>query len=182
MLFTTKNLEAINSSEPVMPRESVFYALDFERGQKPNLSAGIPLVRAVEYLHYHNGIPIVGDILSVAVAGNEIVKIRSCWHKIVGEKTEEKRKVVDVAESLAVAAEILTQKFQNRNLRLKLRRAELCYYGFHDVGRPRKLFVPAWHFTFEKDAGVYSKYVKAHSNKAINSELDIANARRKQKK
>jgi hypothetical protein len=46
----------------------------------------------------------------------------------------------------------------------------------------RKVFLPAWRFTFEKDGRLYNQYVNAHNNKPIDSEPDIANAMRKQKK
>jgi len=169
--------------ETAISAESVFYALDLERGQQTDLSAGIPLVRSVEHLHQHNGIPIVGDILSVAVAGNEIVKIRACWHKIVREQDEQRREVVDAEESLGVAAGRFAQKFPSeKELRFTLRGAKLCYYGFHDAGKSRKIFVSAWHFTFEKDGKLYQEYINAHTNQAIDFEVDIANAMRKQKK
>ena len=72
------------------------------------------------------------------------------------------------------------QKFRNRdNLRFKLRGACLCYYGFHDAGKSKKLLLPAWRFTFEEAGRLYNLYVNAHNNKAINAETDIANARRR---
>jgi hypothetical protein len=117
-----------------------------------------------------------------AVAGDEIVKIRACWHKIVREQDEQKKEVVDVEDSLAVAAESLAQRFQSRNLHFKLRDVRLCYYGFHDAGKPKKLLLPTWHFVFEKDGILYHKYVNAHTNKAFSSEIHIANARQKQRK
>jgi len=134
------------------------------------------------YPHAHGAIAIEGDILSAAVAGDRLVKIRVCWHKIVDQNDLQKMMVVDVEQSLAAAAESLVEKFGNtRNLVFKLRQARLCYYGFHDAGKASKLFLPAWHFRFEKDGRLYHKYVNAHTSEAINFELDIANAHRKEK-
>lgn len=45
----------------------------------------------------------------------------------------------------------------------------------------RKMGEPAWRFTFEKDRRIYYEYVNAHSNIAIDSDRDIANAKRKNK-
>lgn len=71
------------------------------------------------------------------------------------------------------------QKFRNRdNLRFKLHGASLCYYGFHDAGKSKKLLLPARRFTFEKAGRLYNRYVNAHNNKAVNAETDIANAKR----
>jgi len=163
--------------------ESTFSAVDFEQGGKPDLSAGIALFRGIKYLHAHKGIPIVGDILGAAVANDEVVKIRACWHEIVREQKGQEKNVRDVEDSLSVAAENLAQRFpQEKKLTFKLRRAGLWYYGYHDAGKSRKLFVPVWRFGFEKDGRLYHQYVNAHSNKLINSELDIANALRKEKK
>ena len=108
---------------------------------------------------------------------------RACWHRIVREQNEQKKEVVDVEDSLGVAAKSLAQKFPSeKELRFTLRGATLCYYGFHETGKAKKLFLPAWHFTFEKDGRAYHQYVNAHSNKTIDFELDIANARQKQEK
>jgi hypothetical protein len=132
------------------------------------------------YLHYVNGIPVEGDILSAAVANGHIIKVQACWHKIVEERGE-KRDVVDVEQSLAVAVERLAEKFENaRDLRFTLARVESCYYGFQDAGKLRKTFVPAWHFTFEKGGKLYHRYINSKSNMVMNSESEIANARRKQ--
>jgi len=87
-----------------------------------------------------------------------------------------------VEDPLGVAVERLAQKFDNKgDLRFKLRVAKLCYYGFHDAGKSRKLLLPAWRFTFEKDGRLYNQYVNAHNNKPISFEQDIVNARRKQR-
>lgn len=99
------------------------------------------------------------------------------------EQKGQEKKVRDVEDSLPVAAENLAQRFpQEKRLRFKLRRAGLWYYGYHDAGKLRKLFVPAWRFTFEKDGRLYHQYVNAHSNRVLDSETHIANARRKQKR
>ena len=77
----------------------------------------------------------------------------------------------------------IVQKFPSEKvLRFTLRGANLCYYGFHDAGKHKKLFLPAWHFTFEKDGRLYHQYVNAHTNKPIDFEQDIIDARRKQEK
>jgi len=166
-------------SSPEVTYTSTFYGIDYKKGEMVDLSAGVPLVRRVKYYHHHNGIPIEGDILSASVASDNICKIQACWHTIIGEISEQKATVVDVEDSLAVAVESLAQKFRNRgNLRFKLHGASLCYYGFHDAGKSKKLLLPAWRFTFEKAGRLYNRYVNAHNNKAVNAGTDIANASR----
>jgi hypothetical protein len=170
----------IPGSDDLVHRESTFYAVDFGRGEAVDMSAGIPLVRAVEYYHYYKGIPIEGDILSASVSRNKVVKVQACWHKPAGEKVASKTKVVDAEDALATAAEKLTGRFAGQgSFRTKLRDAKLCYYGFHDAGKSQKVFLPAWRFAFERDGRIYYQYVNAHSNVAIDSDRDIDNARRK---
>lgn len=157
---------------------STFYGIDYKKGEMVDLSAGIPLVRRVKFYHYYEGVPIDGDILSVSVARDDVVQIQACWHRIVGQNSEQKRKVVDVEDSLGVALETLAQKFPSeKELRFTLRGANLCYYGYHDAGKSKKILLPVWRFTFEKDGRLYNQYVHAHNNKAINAEKDIPNAR-----
>ena len=160
--------------------EKTLYVCDFEKGQEINLSSGIPLIRNIEYRHIYNGIPILGDILSVSVTGDEIVKIRECWHEIISEYIDKRKKVVGLEDSLGKATQKLAQKFNKKeNLRFKLKDAQLCYYGFHDAGKKENLFVPAWHFIIEKDDKTYHQFVNAHNNQPINYEEDIKNARHK---
>ena len=81
------------------------------------------------------------------------------------------------------ALDSLARKFQNeKKLLLKLHGARLCYYGFHEAGKSKKFLLPVWHFALEKDGRVYHKYVNAHSNRALNFELNITTALQKRKK
>jgi hypothetical protein len=167
-------------SNPLVARASTLFAKDYNREEKIKLSTGIPLLRSIKYLHYHDEINIEGDLIAVAVADDEIVKIRACWHKIEGAQETKRKKVKNVEDSLSVAADDLAKKFpQRKEKRFKLQQASVCYYGYHDTERLRKLLLPAWHFAFEDSGRLYRQYVNAHSNKAMNFEADYAAARRK---
>lgn len=57
----------------------------------------------------------------------------------------------------------------------------LCYYGFHDAGKVKKQFRPAWSLSFKgEDGKEYNVFVDAYDNSPINHKLDIQIARRKQ--
>jgi hypothetical protein len=163
-------------------RESTIWGLDYEYGEKLKVTDRVAVVRGIKYLHYHKGIPIEGDMLSAWVSDDKIVKVRTCWHEIVDEVQETRKKVWDVKDSLAkVAKQFRAKPGATKKQNVKLRKAGLCYYGYHDVGKNQKEFAPAWKFTFEKNNMLYNKYVDAHSNELIDSDIHIANAKKKRK-
>jgi len=158
--------------------ESVFNVTDFERGSDPDESESIALVRSVEYLHYHNGIRIAGDIIGVAASRDELVKIRTCWHNIVEDKSEQRKHVASAEQAVAVAVRSHFDRYpQDDDAPADLLRANLCYYGYHSAGNRRKSFVPAWQFALKDRGRFYYYYVNAIDKSMIDYRTDIRDAR-----
>ena len=167
-----------------LPVEKVntLYVKDFMWGEEADTSSGVPLLRDVSFRHYHNGIPILGDVVSVAVKGDEVVKVRACWHRIIENSASEKKEVVPMQETLPVAAQILDERLSSESQReLSLVGGDVCYYGFHDAGKERKTFRPVWSLKFADEQNKeYRVFVDAHTNQAVDSEGEITRAKQKE--
>jgi len=98
--------------------------------------------------------------------------MRTCWHRVVSEKTAEERPVCPPEQSAAAVKTTLLQVIdKNNEPHLEFNNAKLGYYPSQQSGgRRAKELVPAWQVTFALKGRIprlYRRYVNALTNTVI---------------
>ena len=160
--------------------ESLLNACDYTQGEPIPLEDGTTFGRTIQYHHSYQGVRIMGDLLSAMVVDDRVVKLRSCWHEVIGEESAKKKRVKPSREAVFTAARNLKSRKPSRSgKRIAVNRAELVYYGYHNTDKQTKVLIPSWRFTLEQDGINHEEYVDAITNKSIAHEQHIKKARRR---
>jgi hypothetical protein len=134
------------------------YVATYNSGNPADSAEQVEWGKVVHYRHLHKGVPIVGDELSAIVIGDEVVKLRTCWHKVSARPRQ--RATVDMTQALPAAlADLATRVSRQSSKQPRCTRAGIIYRKTLEAGMGSVLFVPSCVFRIEKDTRVVVRCV-----------------------
>ncbi|MFC1546712.1 DUF6345 domain-containing protein [bacterium] len=141
------------------PQINTAYSLDFVRGESIDKSKGKPIAQLIKQEQMYNGFPVFGDEVSVVIANDDIIQYKNCIHEVM--KKESDKNILPEEEIVKKLIKYLKQTIYKTGETIKIVSKRLGYFGYHEVKKTIKEFLPAWEYKTEKKGRIYTIYIDA---------------------
>ena len=146
--------------EEVSRQIATLHTGTFVRGTVSEPRDDVPLARVVSYTHAYKGVPIVDDVLSVAVNDDRAINVHAIWHKVLPSERRDKRRVMRLADSMFAATDQASRVLGALPWEAPVPvRARLVYRVQNGEAGVSPRLTPAWEWQFQSLQDSHKRYI-----------------------